>query len=460
MNRLKISRSVSAFLVCFALLLFYIYGWFRCPALYKSDYGILVLCHLFMSAAFMWIVSKKTFYAFEPIVFVTLMYYLIFVLMPIINILTNNLYVFGYNPMGGCVKATFIFLLGYVALFFGYYLFDKKKAGEREVREEYDKKDLLLYSWIVWVAAIAIYLLYNQLIGRSVLYMLSFGFLGGGSIGSSSFTVDFLSMIVYCSFFPMMNIFNYSQSKWVKLLVLYVTCVPLATRGFRSVLIIPLLAPFIYHYLKKKKTPSFKMFCLVLALIILMIGAIGYARGSLRVGEGADFEGYEYSDGVEGMLDYLGSYKVFYSAVEKYPAQYDYTMGQQLAYSVIMYIPRAIWPEKPAAPVQEAIGNAVNGIAKEAGSTWPNLGEYYTDLGVFGVALIMFLLGMILAKMKKLYESGRVTSSSLSMYSLLLPGLLPIIAYGYTAGNLPTIVFMALPLLGQKILLKKKTNGK
>lgn len=458
-------RSSSSKFVFWLLSLFAITGIYfvmlnRVNSTYLREAFILIICHFFMMICLIVIISKNNYYLFEPVVFVFFMYYMIFVFTPMYNLAINNYELFGCNTMSGCVKGTIIFMLGFLALLVGYYSFPDLPEGYIRTRyliQTYDGNSLLIYSYVVWGISMSAYLLYNLFAGRSIVYMLSFGILGGGLKEQASYNVSFLTMTVYCAFVPMMNIWLNERKKIIKIIVLFVTCVPIATRGFRSVLIIPLMAPFIYRYIKNKKTPPLRSLVIVGALIILMIGGIAYTRSSLRVGEGIDLYGYNYSYGTDGMLDYFGSYKVYYGAVENYPSNYMYTLGKQLSYTITMYIPRLIWSGKPSPIIQSVIGNSTNSIASSAGAAWPNLGEYYTEFGILGVMVCMFTLGYIFNKMKKLYMdiNGNVHQNSLIVYSLFLPALIPIIAYGYTAGNAPTFVFMALPLLGQKYFVKK-----
>ncbi len=453
------TRTIGVILFTFVTVFLYIFLWSVCPNVYMNQGFCILCCNIFMCLCLIYIVSRESFYFFEPIVFVYFMYYMIFVFTPILNILTNNVDIFGTDTMSGCFKGTVIFAIGFIALLIGYYsniyINGRFKNIEQndEIILEYDKDSLLRYSYIVWALAVGIYLLYNAMTGRSLLYMLTFGFLSRGLGTSGGFEIDFLSMIIYCGSLPMMNILVNEKSKVIKFIVFFVTCVPVATRGFRSALIIPLLAPFVYYYIKRKKSPSMKILILVFVLVIFMLGFIGNTRSSMRMGNGLNVEGYTFTDGIDGAIDYFSSYKAFYGAVQQYPEIFPYTYGKQLLYAVVMYIPRAIWPNKPNGWIQEVIGNSTNEVARASGSAWPNIGEYYTDGGIIEVVIVMFILGALFRKMKNMYESPR-SESSLLVYSLLLPGLIPIIAYGYTAGNLPTIVFMILPLLGQRYLVK------
>lgn len=426
----------------------------NCPIEYINQFFCLTCCHVFLCICLIIDVTREDFYIFEPIVFVTFLYWMIFVFTPIYNIFTDNLEVFGVNTMSGCIKGTLVFAIGYIALRIGYhYKFilhtDAKKHFSNTVFARiYKKKGLLKYSYIVWSITVGLYLLYNAMIGRNPLYMLSFGILNRGLEESSGFSVDFLSMVIYMSFVPMLNILINEKSKILKFIIFYVTCVPIATRGFRSAVVVPLAAPFIYYYLKKKKSPRLRTIILAFLIFLLLFGLIGSARGGLRTGTGANLENYTYSDGTEGMLDYFGSYKVYYGAVINYPSNYNYTYGRQLLYTITMYIPRLLWPEKPLPLIYQTITNSINSSASKSGSAWPNIGEYYTDGGIIGVVVAMLILGIMLRRMKLLYL--RPSGSSLCTYSALLPALVMIIAYGYTAGNLPGIIFIALPYWMEK----------
>jgi oligosaccharide repeat unit polymerase len=419
----------------------------------------LCICNLLMFFCLALIVSKRTSYLFEPIIFTFFLYYMIFVYNPINNIASGNIYQGGVNTMGGCVKATLIFILSFSSLLLGYYFNQPRVLSLDEI--DYDSDDdyynfmnLRVFSWIMWAVGIGFFLLYNISVGRNPLYMLSFGMLNRGLRDVESFSVDFFSSLVYLAFYPMMNILIYEKSKVLKFLVLYITCVPLATRGFRNVVVIALFAPLVYYYVKRRRTPSLRASVICIFIFFFLFGFLASTRTSLRLGNGLDMSRYEFSDGLEGMLNYFNSYRVFYGAVEQYPLHYSYTFGSQLSYFFIMFIPRFLWPGKPAPAIVEAIGNSTSSISAASGAAWPNIGEYYTDFGILGSILCMFILGVLLKHMKGLYNSRRSTRASLMLYSLYLPALVAIIAYGYTAGNAPKFLFMAIPYWIQKKLCR------
>lgn len=190
-----------------------------------------------------------------------------------------------------------------------------------------------------------------------------------------------------------------------------------------------------------------------LAVFFFIFGIMGITRNFTRKGTAINLSSYEYSDGIDGVLYYFETYKSFYGAVEHYPSDYNYTMGRQLAYTLTMYIPRSIWPGKPDTPVREVLANSTSSMSAIAGSIMPNIGEYYTDLGLFGVMGIMFIFGRLLRNMRHLYQNNGKRYRWVMLYSLYLPSLVTIIPYGYTAGNTPPFVFMAVPVILQKLFI-------
>lgn len=416
---------------------------------YSMEPVVLLLCNTFMIGCLFVIWTRTGYYIFEPIVFVFFLYYMIFVYEPIANLSIGNVAEFGVNTMPGCIKATVIFCFSFVFMLIGYYYRRPNFSiycVENNKQIKYDRKALLKICWILWGIGVGSFLLYNVIIGRSAIYMLSFGMIGSAALSSNSYSVQILTTIIYISFVPLLCILFYEKRKILKIIAFYFTCAPLATRGFRNVVLVVIMAPIVFSYAKKKKTPSFRALIGLLAIAIFVFGFLGTTRGATRTGQNIDLSNYEFSSGAEGMLYYFDSYKVFYGAVTQYPSNYNYTMGIQLLYAVVMFIPRALWPGKPDTPIREVIANSVGPLSASSGSAWPNIGEYYTDLGITGTMIIMLVLGVLLRKMKKMYESPNADEISLMLYSIYWPALVTIIAYGYTAGNMPQFVIMAIPV--------------
>ena len=432
---------------------------------YFSEFLSLVTCNFFMCVCLFFICNKKQFYIFEPIVFVWFLYYMIFVYCPLVNLSKNNITECDINIIEGCVKGTYVFIFSYISMLCGYYMLSNDNNINSEIKNGFDENEIFeeYYKWnkmyvFLWLLVFLSFLSYNTLVGRNPIYMLTFGTTNLGLGTVSSLSLGILSTFVYLSFYPMMMIILYDKSLLFKISIYYMTCVPIATRGFRNVLTVCLIAPVVYYFAKNKKQPSIKIGIIVMIVFTFMFGFLGNTRGGLRSGKGLSAKQYKYTSGMDNILYYFESYKVYYGAVMNYPKIHNYTYGKQLLYTITMYIPRYFWAGKPKTPLFEAISNSTSEVSAIAGSAWPNIGEYYTDLGITGTIIIMFLLGLILYKMKQMYNSPSRKLKYVILYSLYLPALVTIIAYGYTAGNTPQYVIMAFPLFLQMYLEKRKIH--
>ncbi len=420
---------------------------------YYQQILMLIICNVFMQLCIMYIITRKSYYIFEPIVFSTFLYYMIFVLVPIKNIYEGNIYEFGINVIGGCIKGTIVFMLGYLSMLFGYYYRQNIKNNNIVNNIENVKiQKILKLSWILWSVGFIFFLVFMYSIGQSPLYMISFGKLGSGSLGKLNYSFGFMSQIIYLSFFPLLNIYNFGKNIKIKIILLLLTCVPLATRGFRNVFIILLSSFVVFYYIKQNKVISTKMIIYCLLTFLMIFGIIGTTRNYTRKGINVDMSNFKISSGYKGILYYFETYKCYYGAVEKYPSKYEYTKGRQLGYLFIMFIPRILWPQKPDAPNREVLSHATSEISAEAGSIMPNIGEYYTEFGILGTIIMMYIFGFMLKRMKYLYYNNNI--SYFMLYSLYLPSLVTIIPYGYTAGNFPPFIFMSIPLILQNIIIK------
>lgn len=75
----------------------------------------------------------------EPIVLVTSIHLLLFVITPIISLYRNDILWFNKNVWGGCIKGTLLSTLAYIFFIFGYY-FEKTK------RIQYKQKNIALFK--------------------------------------------------------------------------------------------------------------------------------------------------------------------------------------------------------------------------------------------------------------------------------------------------------------------------
>lgn len=100
---------------------------------------------------FIWIIlfALKEIDIFEPIVLVTFIHLLLFVVTPIISLYQNDLLWFNKNVWDGCIKGTLLSTLAYIFFIFGYYFGKTKK---RKYKQKYIKnwKKIYRISLVIW----------------------------------------------------------------------------------------------------------------------------------------------------------------------------------------------------------------------------------------------------------------------------------------------------------------------
>lgn len=392
---------------------------------------------------------------FEPIVLITSIHLLLFVITPIISLYQNDILWFNKNVWGGCIKGTLLSTLAYICFIFGYY-FGKTKRRKYKQKNIQNWKKIYNISLIIWFFCFICNMIYILSTGINVTYVLTLGSSGNTTIGETSNSMlGFIGMISYGMISSYLYIFYYSNSKLLKGILFYLMFSSYLIRGFRFIIVAIIVAPLFFIYIKEKKRPSVILIIALLLLLSISVGFIGGIRDDMRAGNGIgnsinSIIQFEYITSV--IIDNFSIYKTYYGIVQNIPSIMNYTFGKLMfMYTLIMFIPRWIWSSKPN-PISQKINEiAVSKYASKAGTAYPYLGEYYHEFGVFGIMFFSYFFGKICSWLKiKMYE---INIHSIILYSSICPLLLQIMIRGYTPSNFYLIIFSVLPI----IILKKRS---
>lgn len=451
---------LSIYAIIAVLLCFYIND-------YNGEYTV-ELWFIFLSyivVAIMYVQTITTmneFDFFHPIHVVTFLYLCIFGITPILLVGAGREDCFGVDVMPGCIKATTIFLAGYIAYCVGYSVTSIRNTYPKIIEERkifIETKRLLYVSIIIWCIGLIGDSLYQVSTGKSIFYVLSFGATGEFDFGSETYVnselVRFLINFGYCMIIPLVVVFNISKSKILKMAMLFVTASVFYVHGFRIFLVIMLLGIILSYLRMNNKKLTTANLAILMLILLIMIGFLGFTRHSVRGGYSIDFNEFSFDDITYALESNFNIYQPFYGLVTKYPSTYNYTMGSSIFFdSIIMWIPRILWPGKPLATEQTmtiGLKRAVSDYAIDhAAMSWPNIAEYYMEFGVIGVIVIMYILGKVCKKSINLYHSSNFMS--LVIYAVFLPTLIQLVIRGYTPSNITMIAFLFAPLLAYKII--------
>lgn len=459
-NRLKLVRINLFFLVYMgigAILLGFIPE--GLDMMNYSNYLILVSGYFVIVGLLFFMYIRKGLDILEPIVFISIIYLMLFTITPIINYWIDDNLWFGIDLMSGCIKATSIFIISYLSFYLGYY---KKNNGNYihniKVKSDLSKRDkqlIYIVSLFTWIICFICSLIYLFSIGMNLRYIFSFGTGGYVVNNTSNETLGFLNMFSYSLIPTWMYIYIYGRNRIIKFILAIMTLNIYFLNGFRFIIVIFMLAPIIYSYLLKNKRPKLWSLILVGILLVLMVGLMGYIRSAVRFGSEINWNNFDFEFIVEALKGNFDIYKSFYGGVINIPKHHSFTYGQQFLYTFTMFIPRFFWENKPFPVLDNLLSVSISDYASKAGTAWPNLGEFYTEFGIIGCIIIMFILGIVCGNLKKLYQNSKRSNKSLIIYSLILPAMMQLIIRGYTPSNFYLIIFLLLPVLYIPYLVRK-----
>lgn len=414
----------------------------------RKNYIIDLIAYFIMGSLFLVIFIKDNMNILHPITLVSFLYIIMFTITPMIDICSNEILWFGVNLFEYGPKGTIIAVIGYIAFCFGYSITINKKSIYVKLRC-YDHKKIKSISLSGWIVCFIISLIYLAKSGGfSLSYILSLGIDGNINMESISSTpLGILSMFSY-SLLPLsLTYFNYGKSRILKLILFVCTLMIQLIRGFRFIVIILILSYIFFIYIKNGKRPKLKSMIIYLILFCFIIGFMGFYRDNVRVGNEMALEKFSIDDINYALFDNFRIYKTYYSIIKAVPTLTDYMYGQQMViYTLIMFIPRAIWPSKPYPPGKTAVELGISNYANMAGTAYPNIGEFYYEFGLLGVIFFMFLFGIWLKRIKDIYLHTNNVFDNM-IYSLIVPTTFQLIIRGYTPSNFYLVIFIIAPII-------------
>lgn len=451
-NLLKINMIIITYLLI-GILLFANFN-FNVQQEYFKEYIVLLISYFTVAGIFILIVIKYNIDIFQPFILISILYICIFSITPMLLIVQGKTDAHGVDVMAGCIKATIIYMISYIAFVAGYVLFNIKLnkidylKNDNEIK--YNKNKILKMSFIIWLVSYILSMLYLAGIGRNPIYVLTIGSKGIVQSTSIGGLLGFISNFSYCMIIPYIYIFFFSKNTFFKLIIGYLTLTVYLARGFRFIIIIMFASLIVAYYRNKKKKPSTYTIIIILTIALVFIGALGFARRDLKTGGNVDWKSFGIENIVYALESNFDIYKPFYGIVQNYPSNYEHTFGKSIFLeTIMMFIPRAIWPSKPLA-IDSSVLLAIRRSVSEfsilvAGMAVPNIGEYYVDFGVIGCIILMFLFGTASKWTTRFYFRKNNNLHDIILYSVILPSFLQIVIRGYTPSVFYIVLFLILP---------------
>lgn len=471
-DNVKESTLVSYF-ICFLLLMSSLFAAARLPFC-GSDPN---LFDIYVSLSFegmgiavcLFVKTRKSpVYIFEPYFVITLVYILVFYIAPYFQLPAGDNLKYGIDVSNYAVFASLLVVIGFASFSFAYDVTTVKSHRQTTFYGSLcgrAEQIVLVSAYLLWFLAYALSLRNSMAKGYSLSYAITGGFMGGG-INSSGLInrddgVGFVSYFRYSLVGCWIVILIYGKNRILKTLLFLLTVTMMLLDGTRAAVLIPLLAPIVFHYVKQKKSPKFSSVLLFTLALVAVFAVMQATRAGVRTGTGFDLSGKTLDSMMTPFLMEIEDYKVFYAILGVVPERHGFLYGSQMiGYSLVILIPRVLWPGKPDPQLYELIYRALGATAVRDGVAYPALGEYYVEFGILGCVSCMFLLGFFCKRLNALRTVENSNSLALMTYSLVYPTLMQIVIRGYFPQNFTMLIMLLAPIFCFWILAKQIPDTK
>lgn len=411
--------------------------------------------------------AKGKFDITSSLPFASGIYIIMFFVTPLYDISVGDTSVFGVTDLFDYgVKGSIVALAGFISFCICYVMkyhpidSSTRDATSWTISESLKEKivQILILFWVVdFVVAIYIVAITQ---GFSISYILSFGLIGDSSaFETTSTTLGFIGQFTRSIVTVYLLYFSISDSTAWKIVLFAFTALVEIINGFRYMIVILVVGLFFFIHISNKKRINLFKVLILLALMSIIIGIVGYSRNSVRGGNGFSIDGFGISSITDAILGNFRIYKSYYSVIKAVPNMTPYIYFDQIVvYTIIMAIPRTIWPSKPLNPGTKAQLYGMNAAAVASGFAYPCLGEYYYGFGELGVVVFMGILGRWLASLSNQYRKNAKSAFDIVLYCVTIPLTLQLLIRGYTPSNFYLVLALFIPYwLVNSILRKQMT---
>ena len=370
---------------------------------------------------------------FEPILFVSLIFFLMFVLRPLQILRRPELAAPFLNNNQALFDKTLLYsFLAIASFYIGYANPLGKKIGRNfpipnRLRQPWRYRRVMFISIIYMiVGSIGVALAVTRAGGIGVFW----GNLQGRQILAQASQSSFASLSVLTSIATLL-LFTYSFKRsllkiWALFGLILTTILILPFGGRTAVLTTPLAIVVIYYYTRSqfhfKRLRSALMLLAIATFVVVFIVVFGALRAySARQGNLAGATSAldsRLSDPFDSFVREYVQYDWFAIVVDVFPSQLSYLGGDSFVETFTLFVPRALWPAKPS-PIAFQVNKFVGGPGTGTPASLP--GELYLNFGLPGVIIGMVLFGLILKALYSLLRAHITNPSIILLYAYHSP---------------------------------------
>lgn len=405
---------------------------------------------------------------FDPFYWASAVYFAVMVIAPYTWVQKGKIDWYGAPVLNNLVVATLFFGTAYFAFAIASVSKTKSKAQRltynptfREKHKAIDSDPRIeLISWCAFIAGMVLSLLYLRFRGRTLLTSLSLGTIGNythdfSSEGTSLWFLNQGTRVMMCGSLLLMA---YSKRhKMLTFLAYALTFMLVLSSGKRNQLMVVVMAPIIFYYLNKGKRPKPRLIISFMVVFVFVLGVVGIWRSTFF--RGGTLEMQSFSDTIESFMVNIEVFFPYYTMISTVPSAFPHQFGLSYLYTIIQFIPRALWSGKPVSAVTK-VTEAMFGAYAAWGPAYPNFAEMYLDFNLPGMIIGMGIFAIVC---KKNYENGTskyANQLDIISFSLFLPYLFQYITRGHFPSVATEVFFMWGPIWVTKLILRTNILSK
>ncbi|MBS4019799.1 MAG: oligosaccharide repeat unit polymerase [Dechloromonas sp.] len=164
----------------------------------------------------------------------------------------------------------------------------------------------------------------------------------------------------------------------------------------------------------------FNLSSIRMAIFALVLGIVAYSAGAIKEMRGGGVHSYQsessYPDVNLPLLTSIGSMMSPEGVIRQtanlitYTEINDHTYGKAMGFPLYFWVPRSWWSDKPVMTGYWIVRHYEDGFSEGHSSSVGFFGDPYVDFGYFAF-LIVFIYGIILAKIQTIVEANLLASS-------------------------------------------------
>lgn len=405
--------------------------------------------------------GRSGIYLFEPFTIITLVMVLVYLVAPIFQFAAGSTARYGVDVVDYCVPASSLVMLGYFTFFLGYeFPLGRKRNRQHRAGVGFTEpqgplaEKLGRWCYWIWAGAYLLNLFYYLRKGFNLVYIITGGLSGAET--NDFLAEESLAFLAYSKFLLLgawIVIYAYGENKAIKVVLYALTLLCMLLGGGRATLLIGILAPVVLYFARNKKSPKGSSVIIALLALIALFAFMQVARTGIRTGSGIDMAGVSLDELLNPFYAEIDDFKSFYALLGTVPSKHDFLYGSQMiGYSLVLLVPRAIFPAKPYPSIYDLVYLSLGDQAVLNGNAYPAIGEYYVEFGIVGVVVCMWLLGVISRRLTGCYLYSKGKSLAMLAYAIVYPSLFSFVIRGYMPQNFTMVLFLLMPLVVCRLL--------